>query len=142
MKVMEVKEYSKELHLAINGLLPQLSRSTPTVSKEHLERVISSDSNTLFIAIDNGHYCGSLTLIVLDVLTGMRGWIDDVVVSEAARGKGIGKLLLRTALDHAQKNGVKKVDLTSRPERKEANALYKSLGFELRETNAYRYEMP
>ena len=36
--------------------------------------------------------------------------------------------------------GAKTIDLTSRPSREAANRLYQRLGFEMRETNVYRYD--
>ena len=69
----------------------------------------------------------------------MRAWIEDVVVTAAARGRGVGELLNREALRLARELGARTVDLTSRPEREAANRLYAKLGFERRETNVYRH---
>ncbi len=71
--------------------------------------------------------------------TGIRAWIEDVVVDGAARGKGVGDALNRHAIDLAADLGAKTVDLTSRPSREAANRLYKRLGFEQRDTNVYRF---
>ena len=70
--------------------------------------------------------------------TGVRAWIEDVVVDEAARGQGAGQSLVVAAIEHAQKIGARTVDLTSRPSREAANRLYQRAGFQLRETNVYR----
>jgi ribosomal protein S18 acetylase RimI-like enzyme len=71
----------------------------------------------------------------------VRAWIEDVVVDESARGRGVGEALNREALDRARGLGAKTVDLTSRPSREAANRLYQRLGFEPRETNIYRYSL-
>ena len=71
----------------------------------------------------------------------MRAWIEDVVVDEAARGRGVGEALNRKALELAKESGARTVDLTSRPSREAANRLYKRLGFKPRETNVYRYSL-
>ena len=73
--------------------------------------------------------------------TGLKAWIDDVVVDADARGHGIGEALNRAALDEARRRGAKEVDLTSRPSREGANRLYRRLGFEARDTNVYRYHL-
>ena len=84
---------------------------------------------------------GSLTLVLFRIPTGVRAWIEDVVVDEAARGQGVGELLNREALRIAAENGAVTVDLTSRPSREAANRLYQRIGFKQRETNVYRYEL-
>jgi ribosomal protein S18 acetylase RimI-like enzyme len=81
---------------------------------------------------------GSLTLVMFRIPTGMRAWIEDVVVDEAARGQGVGEALSRTAVNLAQQAGARTVDLTSHPDREAANRLYSRLGFEQRATNVYR----
>jgi ribosomal protein S18 acetylase RimI-like enzyme len=78
---------------------------------------------------------------VFAIPTGWRAWIEDVVVDETARGLGVGERLTMTAVDEARRRGVRSVDLTSRPAREAANALYQKLGFERRETNLYRLSL-
>lgn len=100
----------------------------------------ASPASVLFVARDtDGQIVGSLTLAVFRIPTGIRAWIEDVVVDSEVRGKGVGSLLVRAAVARAEQVGARTVDLTSRPSRTEANRLYVSLGFEPRETNVYRY---
>jgi ribosomal protein S18 acetylase RimI-like enzyme len=85
---------------------------------------------------------GTLTLVLFRIPTAMRAWIEDVVVDESARGAGVGEALTLAALERAADAGARTVDLTSRPSREAANRLYTRLGFELRETNVYRWTHP
>lgn len=89
----------------------------------------------------DGVVVGSLTLVFFAIPTGVRAIIEDVVVDESVRGKGVGEALTRAALDRAKDEGCKTVDLTSRPSRQAANRLYQRIGFAQRETNVYRYEL-
>ena len=139
MKIIEIRDYSEEVLNAVNNLLPQLSSSASPLTKEDLVAIINSESSHLLMAIDNGIYYGSLTLAVFSIPTGVRALIEDVVVSENARGKGVGRVLSLHAIEMANQIGAKTVDLTSRPSRKAANSLYQSIGFKQRETNVYRY---
>jgi ribosomal protein S18 acetylase RimI-like enzyme len=84
---------------------------------------------------------GVSTLAVFPIPTALRAWIEDVIVDESVTGQGIGSALTQAMLDHARERGCATVDLTSRPSREAANHMYKKLGFELRETNVYRYEL-
>lgn len=123
----------------LNRLLPQLSSNATLLSMADVETMVNSDAATLFIAIDNGAVVGTLTLVVFSIPTGVRAWIEDVVVDEKARGLGIGEALTSAAVHEARARGVRSIDLTSRPSREVANALYRKLGFERRETNVYRF---
>ena len=81
-------------------------------------------------------------LVVFRIPTGVRAWIEDVVVDQAARGRGVGAELTNAAIRLANQHGARTVDLTSRPDREAANRLYQRLGFVRRETNVYRFEGP
>jgi ribosomal protein S18 acetylase RimI-like enzyme len=97
--------------------------------------------SVLFAARVDSRVVGLLTLVVFRIPTAVRAWIEDVVVDESARGKGVGEALNRAALDEARRRGAKTVDLTSRPSREAANRLYQRIGFVARETNVYRYDL-
>ncbi len=139
MNVEEVMEVSVELVEAFARLTPQLSRSAPPPGEQQLERIVQSDATRLLVAKVDGAIVGSLTLALFPIPTGVRAWIEDVVVDEGVRGQGIGAALNQEALKLAQDQGARTVDLTSRPSREAANRLYRRLGFKQRETNVYRY---
>lgn len=132
---------SDELVQAMQKLIPQLSSSNAPPSAKELNEIVSSESSVLFIARVENQIVGSLTLATFRIPTGIRAWIEDVVVDESARGHGVGEALNRAALDEAKCRGAITVELTSRPSREAANRLYLRLGFVLRETNVYRYTL-
>ena len=132
-------EATDELRDALAHLLPQLSSSPPPTLDE-LRLITANPESVLFVARLAGRIVGSLTLIFYRIPTGLKAWIEDVVVDESARGHGIGELLNRAALDEARRRGAKAVSLTSRPSREAANRLYQRIGFESRPTNVYRYD--
>ena len=130
-----------EVVAAFARLIPQLSSSSPAPTREQLVEMVTSDADHVLLAEDgSGSVLGSMTLVVFRIPTGVRAWIEDVVVDEAARGRGVGEVLNRTALDLAYGLGAKTVDLTSRPSREAANRLYQKIGFVARSTNVYRHE--
>ena len=131
-----------EIVEAYQKLTPQLSSSSPAPTKDELAAIIESDSATMLVAEDEGGtILGSMTLVVFRIPTGVRAWIEDVVVDTEARGMGIGQALNEYAINLAEQAGAKTIDLTSRPSRESANRLYKRLGFVARETNVYRYSI-
>lgn len=126
----------------LNALLPQLSSSSPPMTIEALSEMVTSDASRLLVARrdDDGAVLGMMTLVVFRIPTGVRAWIEDVVVDESARGTGAGAALNRAAIALAYELGAKTIDLTSRPSRVAANALYQKLGFVARDTNIYRHD--
>lgn len=133
-----------ELVEAFGRLIPQLSSSNPPPSETELAEICESAASVLLVAVDrddDDRILGSLTLAWFRIPTGVRAWIEDVVVDESARGHGVGELLNRAALDRARQLGAKTVDLTSRPSREAANRLYQRIGFVPRDTNVYRFSL-
>ena len=131
---------SADVLAACHRLIPQLSSSSAPISAQELEEIIESDTTVLFAARSGQEIVGLLTLAIFRIPTGVRAWIEDVVVDNQARGKGVGDALNRAALAEAERRGAKTVDLTSRPSREAANRLYQRLGFKQRDTNVYRYD--
>jgi ribosomal protein S18 acetylase RimI-like enzyme len=128
-----------ELVTALAVLIPQLSSSSPPPTRDDLARIIANGATTLFVARDeDGRIVGALTLAAFEIPTGMRAWIEDVVTDDSARGQGVATALVEAAVDRAGEIGARTVDLTSRPDREDANRLYTHLGFEQRTTNVYR----
>ncbi len=145
MTVELITAATPEIHEAMGRLIPQLSRSAAPMSEADVERFLSQDSVHLFAfrpdeadAQGNRPILGMLSLVAFEIPTGVRAWVEDVVVDEAARGQGAGFALVEAAVEHAKNVGARTVDLTSRPSREAANRLYQRAGFQLRETNVYR----
>jgi ribosomal protein S18 acetylase RimI-like enzyme len=139
LRVETVHDATDELVDALNRLLPQLSSTATTLTLTELREFLESSSTTLFVARGGGTVVGTLTLVVFRIPTGLRGWIEDVVVDASARGAGVGEALTLAAIEEARLLGVRSLDLTTRPTRDAANRLYARLGFERRETNVYRF---
>ena len=142
IRVETATEVDDELVDAFARLIPQLSSSSPPPGQAELAQVMSQPGTFVLIARDDdGTIVGTTTLVTFRIPTGMRAWIEDVVVDGDARGKGVGEALTTAALDSAREAGAKTVDLTSRPSREAANRLYQRAGFEQRDTNVYRYDL-
>jgi ribosomal protein S18 acetylase RimI-like enzyme len=140
VEVEAVRQVTEELLEASRRLLPQLSSSAAPLSGDDLARIANHQANTLFVARSQGTVVGMLTLVTFPLPSGLRARIEDVVVDQGARGQGVGTALTMAALDVAQQQGARSVDLTSRASRVAANRLYQQLGFQLRDSNVYRYQ--
>ncbi len=137
--VETLDEVTDEAVEAFGRLLPQLSRSAKPLDAAALAAVASSPAVTVLVARSDDRIVGSLSLVIFRIPTGLRAWIEDVVVDEAARGQGVGAMLTREALRLARAADVRTVDLSTRPSRVAAGRLYEREGFKQRETRMYRY---
>ena len=142
LSIMPATSLSDELYQACQQLIPQLTHNNPPPTSQELALLLSSGSSTLFVARhpDFGDaIIGLATLILYRVPTGLRAYLEDVVVDELVRGRGFGEALTHACLERAREAGASQVMLTSNPNRVAANRLYQQMGFELRNTNVYRY---
>jgi ribosomal protein S18 acetylase RimI-like enzyme len=142
LKITQATQVTEELYRACLHLIPQLTSHSLPPSRQDLGLVITSGSSFLYLArhYDYGdEIVGIATLALYRVPTGLRAYIEDVVVDEKARGKRIGEALTQACLDKAQRLGADQVMLTSNPSRAAANRLYQRMGFVLRKTNVYKY---
>jgi ribosomal protein S18 acetylase RimI-like enzyme len=142
IRIEPAERATDELVAAFARLVPALSSSAPAPTADEVRAIVKSPTTTVLMARNEDDVVvGSLTLALFRIPTGIRAWIEDVVVTEGARGQGVGEALTREALRLAQAAGARTVDLTSRPAREAANRLYEKVGFRRRETNVYRYEL-
>jgi ribosomal protein S18 acetylase RimI-like enzyme len=142
MEIKEINRFSMRVFNAVLKLLSQLVSDSKSMTEDHFRGILKSEKTHFFIAeLDNKQIAGMLTIGTYDIPSGTKVWIEDVVVDESQRGKGICKELTLFAIGFAKSLDAESVELTSRPSRIAANKLYKKLGFVLRETNVYRYTL-
>jgi ribosomal protein S18 acetylase RimI-like enzyme len=140
MEIVRIKRFSERSFEAVLKLLPQLSKDSEVLTRQYFKDILASEGIHLFFARpDKKQIAGMLTIAVYKTPTGIKVWIEDVVVDESHRGKGIGSELMRFAIDYSGSLGAKNINLTSRPSRLAANELYLKLGFMKYETNFYKY---
>ncbi len=141
VQVEVLSEVTDEVVEAFNALLPQLSTTAKPLDAATLRAIVAAPASTVLVARVDGQIAGSLTLATFPIPTGVRAWIEDVVVDKAARGQRIGTLLIDEAIKLARQSGARTIDLTSRPSRVSAGVLYERIGFEQRDTRMYRYKL-
>ena len=144
IQVTEANSVDDALVEAFARLIPQLSSSSPPPDRNALQAIVDCPDVFLLLAKDednDGYVVGSLTLATFRIPTGLRAWIEDVVVDENIRRSGAATALTTYAIEKSRALGCATVDLTSRPSREAANQLYQKLGFELRQSNLYRYSL-
>ena len=138
VRIEAVTDATSEVHAALAHLLAQLNSELPIPTMERLRAIVADPAVTLLLARDAETVVGTTTVIVYTTPFWVKGRLDEVVVDEAARGKGVGAALVNAALEVARQRGAQVVELQSGLQREAANRLYPRLGFKRRETNVYR----
>ncbi len=123
---------------AVVHLLSQLTTRPVAFTEDDYRHLIATADSRLLLLCCGDIVVGMLTIGLYYSPTGSKAWIEDVVVDNAYRGQGLGRMLVAEAIEQAREWGAQTLMLTSNPKRIAANALYCSLGFEPKETNVYR----
>ena len=158
IRVLDAQELDDKTVQQVDGLLHLLNPEAGAIGAGRLTRLIKEGRLMLFVAEDhsdelyedskdNGiskvsQIIGMLTLCICPTLEMDKLWIEDVVVNEDYRGKGIGRRLVQEAVSHAKRlSSGSKLYLTSNPSRKTARAIYASEGFEEYNTGVFRMKL-
>jgi len=137
--IEELRDVTDDVVDAFARLVPQLSSSAMPLDAAAIKDIVSSSAVTVLLARSEDKIIGTLSLVMFRIPTGVRAWIEDVVVDAAAGRQGAGTALVRAAVELARAAGARSVDLTTRPSRVAAGNLYERVGFQQRETRVYRY---
>lgn len=139
MKIEIIEDVTDNLISALNRLMSILTGRDEKMSKNSISDIVDSKNSFLLAATNNsGEILGTLTLIIYTIPTRKKAFIEDVVVDPSAQGLGLGRKLMEAAIEIAKEKEVSRIELSSRPAREAANALYQNLGFNIRETNYYQ----
>jgi ribosomal protein S18 acetylase RimI-like enzyme len=143
MIIQPIHEVTGELVEAFQRLMPQLTTNHPPPSRDDLQALVAFAGSTLLVAreSESSPIIGSATLSLLRTPTGIHARLEDVIVDEMARGRGVGEALTKEVLRLAKESGADYIALTSNPKRKAANRLYQRVGFKKWETNVYRLDL-
>jgi ribosomal protein S18 acetylase RimI-like enzyme len=140
VNIVRVTEIDDDIVTAFARLVPQLSTTARPPTRDSLAALVGSPGATLLLARDPD-IVGTATLTLYRIPTGTNARIDDVIVDQASRRRGIGEALTVEAIRIARAANARAVSLTSRPDREEANRLYQRLGFVRIDTNVYRFPL-
>ena len=141
---MLIEEVASPAGVDFGAILTLMGQLNPelAVTEEMIRRTVDALDSHLYVMKDGARTIGCATLGVFHSPTGRKASIEDVVVLDEYRGRGLGKELLRHLVAEASKLAPIKVQLTSRPSRVAANALYAGEGFTRRDTNVYVMKIP
>lgn len=86
---------------------------------------------------ENGKLLGMGWIFPRQTMLRRQAVVEDMIVDESQRGKGLGEKILKDLIRWAKRQGIEVIELTTNPKRIAANFLYRKTGFKLHETNHY-----
>ncbi len=140
MTIEELGNVTTKVLEEINALIPQLSSSSKPMTYARLLEMLKEGSSVLVVR-DGQNIIGIGMVVIYNVPTEKRAWLEEITIDETYRGQGWGEKLSQALIDIARKQHVDRVYLSSNPDRIAANKLYQKLGFEKKETNVYRLKL-
>ena len=140
IEIQELKIASEDVLKDINPLLEELRKESTPGSIKELEDIISDPNTTIVVARDGDKIAGMGMLFIIQKLGRRMGFIEDVVVSQAYRGKGLGTEVMQKLVEIGRLKKLRTIDLTSHPE-KGAGHFYEKSGFGKRDTSMYRMHL-
>lgn len=123
----------------LNKLVAQLSRHPKVMERGHFQRLL--DEAALFVARDGERIVGCVEVVVEVVPSKVKGWLEELMVDDEYRGRGIARELVQMAVDYAGQTGCVHLNLTSGEDRGVAHSVYEALGFYRRESAVYRLDL-
>lgn len=134
-KRLTVIDFTEHTNTQIQQLFKELNDS---ISQKQALAIAQTPENVLVVCQYQNQIVGMATMATYKVISGHKGMIEDVVVSQHFRGYGIGKQLMQLLLAEAHTLNLNEILLFSGHHRKAAIGLYTSLGFVLKNSGLYR----
>ncbi|MBU1130588.1 GNAT family N-acetyltransferase [Patescibacteria group bacterium] len=133
--MIKVRNFNLEDIPPVAKLIPQLTQNIldPESLEKRMEEIITSPRTRGIVAEDEGKIVGFAELAWYIIPSkGLIAWVEEVVVDEQARGKGVGRTLTEKLLEIAKELGCRQIKLTV--SNFAAIKLYESLDFNFKET--------
>ena len=139
IRVLSSEDLGQGIQEQINALFRQLN---PEMVPLDTKILLGTENPATFLCCWEGQrLIGMACMATYRVVSGYKGWIEDVVVDQRMRGKGIGRRLINRLIVSGREQGLTEIFLFTGQQRKPAIALYESLGFQKKESFLYRYNL-
>lgn len=137
LRTLTSDDSGHEIQKQINTLFQQLN---PKLIPLDIKMVLEAENPaTVICCWEKKNLIGMASMATYKVVSGHKGWIEDVVVLESSRGKGIGRALLLQLLKTGRDKGLSEILLFTGNTRLAAIALYEKQGFTQKNSRLYTY---
>jgi|SRR3989344_3204656 len=110
--------------------------------KKIFAELLAREDVKMFVVDEGGKLLGFCDFFIVPVVRRgyLQGHIEDLVVDESARGRGVGTLLLKKLIQFSRERGIKVIKLTSGLELVDAHKFYGKNGFKFTE-KMFRFDV-
>lgn len=137
MEITELTSFTEQEYAEMKYLMQVLDPVCQLTVRQLMDTTSNPTSRLFVLRNENQDIIGTYTLGLFSSPTGKKASIEDVVVHPDYQGQHLGQLLIENALSRLKEMAPIHVQLTSRPARVAANALYLKMGFNPKDTNVY-----
>lgn len=131
--------------LTYNNLNSTISKQTSSIFKQlspnkkqlNLTEILDTGNTVIAVCFDNKTVAGIALMAKYKVISGLKGWIEDVVVDQEYRGQGIGQKLIEFLINEGKTSNYTEIFLFTEPEKEAAVHLYHKLGFKKRSSMVF-----
>lgn len=136
---LQKEDITPAIKKQINGLFSELNSE---IEQQDITEVLSQGNDFICVCCwENEKLVGMASLATYKVISGYKGMVEDVVVSTTMRGKGLGRKLMDRLIVEAENLKLSEILLFTAHHRKPAISLYKSLGFNQKESGLYTLKL-
>ena len=144
--ISALTEYDGDIAATMGVFRRQLSTKYDgsPIPRDLIEEIIESPYHDILLAIDDNDKIVGMVVVSIVMMTTRRNvYMEDLVVDEACRGKGVGGQMLEAVKDWGRRKGCQRLEFTSTSRENKENAIkfYESHGIMLRDTGQYRAEL-
>jgi phosphinothricin acetyltransferase len=135
IEILKQSDVDEDFQKQVSELMVQL---LPDKKQIELRKLLEEKNQiTIVYCRENEKIVGIASMCNYVVISGNKGWIEDVVVDTKARGKGVGQKLIEKLLEVAETLQLSEVLLFTADHRTAAIKLYTKLGFKQKNSRVY-----
>ena len=139
VSILKASEVNENLSKQVKALFGELNSE---INQIDLATLFNPKNDIVFAYCMDGEKLAGMALMCnYTVISGYKGWVEDVVVAHNYRGKGLGRKLMNRLLEEGKKKGLSEILLFSNEKRQAAISLYKSLDFKQKHSGLYILKM-
>jgi GNAT superfamily N-acetyltransferase len=138
MEIKRLTEATEQAAQDLSKLASALHNEERHMAFQELEALVNDKNITLMVAIDEGHIVGMGTNYLVSKIASSKCYLEDLVVDESCRGKGVGTLLINALIEAARIEGVRSLEFMTATHRKDAHRFYEKLGFAQKDQLVYK----
>jgi ribosomal protein S18 acetylase RimI-like enzyme len=137
MEIQRLSEATEQDAIELSKLAVALHGDERSMSVIELKDLILDGNVDLFVARDGGRIVGMGAIYFIRKIGSNKCYMEDLIVDETYRGKGVGSTLLGALIEAARKRKARALEFGTRVTREDAHRFYERNGFKKKDRFIY-----